>query len=286
MSVSTIVWFESGFLSCKTFIDLLYDAQILKYNFTAGVCTHGNLSINAILCYEIKVLLQNSQRVLRSKQPSLTRVNILGVTAYLFPAILYSGVFFRPSAFTWIVFGIGWLPILYAIHVTIFVWCHGYIPSTHGATPSAKATRELAFYFYRISGTFVGIWIPAMAIHLYGAFEGEDWPTFVAFILGAIQPIVTFCVILKKSDTKKYIVKLVTLSYLFSNWPCRCHWNDTRLDRNVKRRFSSILGFNVESTAEQADADGDARASRSAVGISDGGGGPGGDIEFGKRPNT
>jgi len=137
-----------------------------------------------------------------------------------------------------------------------------------------------------------------MSIHLYGAFAGEGWPTFVAFILGAIQPIVTFCVILKKSDTKKYIVKLVTLSYLFGNWPCRSHWNDTRLDRNGKRRFSSILGFNVEATAGQADVDGDDRASTcsdicaveaetttGAVGISDGDRGPGGDIEF-KRPNT
>ena len=106
-------------------------------------------------------------------------------------------------------------PIAYVIYVVIVVWHRGYIPPMYGTTPNERAMRELSLYFLRIVGVFFGVWIPTVVFSaLYGRPGETAWAPFASGLLSALQPIATFVAILMKTDAKKYILDLVTLSYL------------------------------------------------------------------------
>jgi len=127
---------------------------------------------------------------------------------------------------------------------------------------------------------------------------GQMWCAPFGGLLTSIQPIILFCVILKKSDAKKYIVELVTLSY------CNCHCNCVGgkvevVERDATTRIStSILGFDITVDDEDSDApNGDDRAitgmdvetaKDDVVGEAetDGEGGPGGDLESSKHSHA
>ena len=106
-------------------------------------------------------------------------------------------------------------PILYTCYVTFLIWLRGYIPSVNGATATDRAMRELAIYFRRIIVVFIVIWIPVGILANSPSWFGNSWGWVLAYWLAAIQPILTTCTILTKTDARKYIWDLVTLSYLF-----------------------------------------------------------------------
>lgn len=129
----------------------------------------------------------------------------------------------------------------------------------NGTSSNVRAARALAFYFYRILGTFFVVYIPGIILaHIpqCRALTG---------LLLSINPIATFCVIIKKSDVKRYIIELVTLSYVFSDCDCNCNFDCNWIgrkyeveERNIPRRVSStviVLGFEI--TEEEGDSDSD-----------------------------
>jgi len=113
---------------------------------------------------------------------------------------------------------------------------------------SARAARELAFYFYRICGAYILILIPAAIV----SFLGRLGSIPIAGLFVSINPIATFCVILKKSDARRYIVELVTLSCVFDN-----RNNVGRKDEVVERTaVATILGFDITEGEDDSDSPG------------------------------
>jgi len=194
-------------------------------------CT--NFYINAVICYEVLFLLRASRRAQRITQPSLTKVNLQVGAAFIMGTITAVSMYFLIYGETNAYMNENWekgamlsrifwpvyyilvgLPFLYSCYVTFLIWLRGYIPSVNGATASDRAMRELTIYFCRIIMVFIVIWIPVHLLQRWGAWFESSWVTVVIFWLLAIQPILTFCMILTKTDARKYIWDLVTLSYL------------------------------------------------------------------------
>lgn len=196
----------------------------------------ANLWINSIMCYEVLLLLKSRERAQRIEPPSLTRVTFQSFAAYFLSAILLVIFYFLYEAFEeainnenakesqtifnviycFVFLGI-FLPIGYVTYVFIVVWYRGYIPPINGTTPNERAMRELARYFFRIVGVFFGIWLPCVVFQLYADASGLAWPAFASAVVTAFQPIATSYVIAIKSDARKYIVDLLTLSYIFGD---------------------------------------------------------------------
>jgi len=102
-------------------------------------------------------------------------------------------------------------PLVYITCLSTFVWWRGYIPDINGSTLKGRAARKLFFYFLRIVLVFVVAWVPTFCLIFFGLH------VLVAYHIIAIQPIITFVMILTKPDAKKYIWDLITLSYLFDS---------------------------------------------------------------------
>ena len=152
-------------------------------------------------------------------------------------------------------------PFFYAIGVTIFVKCRGYMPSLNGSTTTARdrAIRGLAIYFFRIVIIFVLIWIPAGVLTVLTS-QFQEFPEIQVYLvlainlLYAIQPILTFWMIVGKDDVNKYIKDFVTLSCLPGK--CTCCRKDGAAD---EVEDVTILGFKFQDAddGEAIDANGD-----------------------------
>ena len=188
----------------------------------------ANMWINAVVAHQAFLLLQNSHRGQRIDQPSLTRVNLQGGSIVAFSVLL--GVFiyqgrihgfadFHTVTLPATVLVI--LPFCYVIRVTALVWWRGYLPNrkNNGSIrrPSDRAVRSLAIYLFRVTIVFVVIWGPAVVLYLVFHLLGNKICLQITYVLTAIQPIITFCMILTKPDVKKYVKDLVTLSCVFGN---------------------------------------------------------------------
>jgi len=194
----------------------------------------GNMWINAIICYQVLVMLQTSHSAGRIHQPSLLRA-ILGAGSVCVIIILVEvGFYFLADEMEqaqengdfdklWAGFvafmALGFLcsmpPFLYTLYVAFLIWWRGFIPATNGTTAIARAMRELAFFFFRIVSVFIALWFP---VHV---LTQNTWirtapPKWVGVMIGyfvIIQPILKFCMVLTKPDANKYIKNLVTMSY-------------------------------------------------------------------------
>jgi len=237
--------FRSRFYPAVVVAPPLNNDDLLNVELTIAcsyICT--NFYINAVICYEVLVLLRASRRAQRITQPSLTKVHLQVGAAFIIGTIAGVCIYFLQHAIlkaekngdnleksqmleiTSLIFVIlialmSGLPILYTFYVTFLIWLRGYIPSVNGATASDRAMRELAIYFRRIIMVFIGIWIPALILTMSPFWLDNTWGFVVGTWLVAIQPILTFCMILTKTDARKYIWDLVTLSYLFGDCACR-----------------------------------------------------------------
>ena len=191
--------------------------------------TVANLYLNAVISYEVLILLRNSHQTRRSNPPSLLKVTIQATVVYLF-AILASMVFYfivfgaseSDSAiskadstiilFNIVVFVV--VPFGAVGTVCTIIWWRGYLPSMNGISARDKAMRELACYFFRIIGVFIACW--AQGIIIASLVENYSWGFVVGGLFLAIQPIVSTGMAMTKSDVKKYIFDLITLSYVRS----------------------------------------------------------------------
>ena len=228
----------------------------------------GNVWINAIVSYQIFLLLRSSHRARRVKPLSLMRVNLECGAVYLLMTIFLIVVYFmhgglweallnsgfetftpRQLAMTYLGITLQWVPIIFVFGITILIWWRGYIPSMNGASPRDRAMRQLAFYFLRIIAVFLLLWIPALILQKYTYTSNEPWPLLVSQWLYSLQPILTVIMILTKDDVRTYILDLITLSYFFGD--CNC-WkkdealptegsNDAEVQTPAKR--VSILGY-------------------------------------------
>ena len=216
------------------FASLLLPVNQRDYSFDNRISypyVASNLWINAIICYQLLVLLKSSQRAQRIQQPSAKTVNLQIWTVYFFVTIcgvVLNRLFNAMNANTgnlqkqetlYVVANcfLGLMaapPFLYAIYVAFIIWWRGYIPSLKGATPRAKAMRQLAFYFFRIIAVFLGVWFPVYACLVLALTQQKYYLFAVAYWLTAAQPIFTFLVILTKSDTRTYVWDLVTFKYV------------------------------------------------------------------------
>jgi len=209
------------------------------------------------MCYQIKKLLETSHRRQRLNPPSLTLVSLQGAAAYLLPAIVYAGIFlFRAPNSVILVATAGnfWIPVLYILVVAFLIWWREYIPPINGPSASARAARALAFYFYRVLGTYFILYIPGCVLGRYPQC------TSITGLVVSINPIGTFCVIIKKSDVKRYIMELVTLPYVFSDCDCKCNFDCNWIGRKYEvgerdtpaRISASILGFDITEDEEDS----------------------------------
>ena len=220
----------------------------------------ANFWINAVIFYEVVILLKASKQARRITQPSLKRVNLQGGGVIL-GSILHGIFYYYNLLYGWVnPDGVGsialYVPIVYVFGTTIFVVWRGYVPSigtrrntatsttsTGSLTPINRAIRGLAFYFLRILLVFVFLWLPGVVLGAFALREVDSYSGMVLSlllaILLAIQPIVSFCMILTKPDVKQYIWDLVNLSYFRKDrGRASCYSGKTQLGVNQETNTS------------------------------------------------
>ena len=73
-----------------------------------------------------------------------------------------------------------------------------------------------SWYFFRIIVVFNLIWLPGMFLVIFGGTERTYYYNLamIGYLFCGIQPIVSTCLAMMKSDVRKYTIDLITLSYL------------------------------------------------------------------------
>ena len=257
--------------------DIFYGFLIWEQGFT-GPYMYANMFLNAIISYQVLALLRSSQEVRRIDPPTLKMVNLQAAIGIFISVVGGLGVYYIVEFLLraiesgnlervkildlvfWAILVVMFSPpLVYVAYVSILIWWRGYIPSKNG-TLRDKAMRELALYFYRIIGVFYGFWVPVLLINTYASFSGRDWLSVLVTFLGSLQPLATTSVILTKSDTRKYILDLVTLSYFSGN----CTLGTTKNCQSKKTKRTKPSGMSAPdasanaNVAASADANADA----------------------------
>jgi len=225
--------FNPGFRTVTVSEWKTFDANDLIEVIFATACTVSNLYLNAVVSYEVLILLRNSHQTRRSAPPSLLKVTLQAAAVYSF-AILVSIIFclmyiasskaekkgdadkfssLANGSYKFFVVSI-MLPIIFVCSVCIIIWCRGYMPSMNGMSVRDRAMRELAWYFFRIIAVFFACWVPGIVCYVYSNSNRVSWGFQVALILGAIQPTLSTAMAMTKSDVRKYVFDLLTLSYV------------------------------------------------------------------------
>jgi len=181
----------------------------------------ANMWINAVICYEIMALLNSSKQHIKRASPTLTKVNLEAGSVVLLLLIIaisfhytndYSGLDIEDSLIKCLS-AMAYIPFFYVVYVSFRV--RRFVKSLGDSSARDFGMRQLAIYFMRIVGVYIVVWIPNTLILLllyFGANLGY-WAILVVFALMAIQPILTFMVILTKEDANNYIVDLLTFKY-------------------------------------------------------------------------
>ena len=258
-----------GRIMNQTFSPKLYPDVVAPSDIYFGVNLKGaleapyvaaNMWLNAFIAYQVLLLLQTSQRAQRTNQPSISRVNAqagaVGLISVLFGCLVYvlmdaaqmaanSGNYQKNQRLMMSLGGMValWflLPFGYVLYVAFIIWKRGYLPCLNSnVTSSDKALRELAFYFFRIVGVFVGIYLPAGLLGVYALATGPKKATVIGYCLVAIQPLVTTCVILTKSDARKYLLDLITLSCCRNEHTTMLKKNDTNTGAQQSKSTESF----------------------------------------------
>jgi len=191
----------------------------------------ANFYLNAFVAYEVLTLLRNSRQVRRSNPPSISKVTLQAAAVVSFAILVSITYYFTCSAalkaenngdyerssnldlvriIMLNVVVLCLLPIGFFTSVCITIWRHGLMPSISGTSLRDKALRELAWYFFRIIAVFGACWIPFVIINSVGG----TWRFSVAFLTLAMQQILSTSVAMTKSDVRKHIIDLLTLSYV------------------------------------------------------------------------
>merc|ERR1712238_234110 len=107
-------------------------------------------------------------------------------------------------------------PIGYFLYIWITIICRGFMPSV------SKKTKQLVWFFFRIVVVFCLIWLPGMCLLIMGLAQMVHssskffavWYIPGGLIFVGLQPIVSTCMAMTKADVKKYVIELITLSYI------------------------------------------------------------------------
>jgi len=194
------------------------DMHILKSHEGSLIvaCSTANLFLNAVVSYEVFGLLRDCHQTKVNSPPSLKKVTLQATAVYIFATIVFSIHFFKSSlsdTATWCFFSVTYfLPIGFVICVAVTIWARGFIPSATGRM------KELTFYFLRIVVIFCVIWIPGSLLLFLGQYNDDLFYRVYAiyFLCCAIESILSNCMVLTKSDVRKYIFDLITFSYIRS----------------------------------------------------------------------
>ncbi len=218
------------YLVYSAFVDLIFPVSfMINSEFPLEAALHGNLWINAIIVYQVLVLLRASKQSKRINQPSLMKVNLQAGSVIVGMILLTVIPMLVPTSYTVLIsiwYGLYFIPIIFVIGVTIFVKYKDYLPPSNGTAPRDKAVRGLALFFFRVILVFLVIWIPIMALTMVNIFtnlESSDQFRYdcttnsASMFLIGFQPILNFFLISTKPDVKKYIKDLVTLTYIFGD---------------------------------------------------------------------
>jgi len=198
----------------------------------------GNCWINGIISYKVVSLLKASKSVQRIVQPSTYRVTLEACAVYGvmgLSALGFHYLFKINISACWVVWiGLIMPPCLYILYAPITVWRNKYLPpletilwrSSSTEQLRDRAIRELALYFFRIIAAYCVTVAPGIFLWRYGYYQvyqasiggsGSDWGVFGLTVCLMLQMIVSSGFVLNKSDVRKYVWDLVTLSYVFKN---------------------------------------------------------------------
>ncbi len=209
----------------------------------------ANMWINAVICYEVWALLKSSEQHKKRASPTLKQVNLeAGSVFFLLITIAisfyytneYSGLDVEDSLMKCIS-GMAYIPFFYIAYVSIRA--RKFVRSLGNSAVVDSGMRQLSIFFMRIVGVFILVWIPTTIILLLIYF-GSNFGyriVMIVFVLMALQPIMTFVVILTKEDVKKYILDLLMFRYCRHNErPTSVFGSSTTSStRTTKGKFSS-----------------------------------------------
>jgi len=224
-----LVWCMYGVIVRGLYINQVYVPNASATSTTMGIAyLAGNFWINAIILYEVFLLLKTSKIIQRKNPPSLTRLNLQGLAVYTVVVVygLLVGLYFIPKGDLVIFYVVNFVmtgpPLFYVAGLPFWIWWYSYLPantnlhdsvmrtSTGKRTVRDKAIRNMALYFFRVVFVFVILFFP-VSIFMFIVKPWRIWPGYVNECILAIQPTVTFVFLLTKPDVKKYILDLVTL---------------------------------------------------------------------------
>jgi hypothetical protein len=195
-------------------------------------CSTANLWMNAVVAHAVFDLLKKSHQGVRVKPPAMKKATIQAAVVYCYALIIFFAHYYldgnedinmtTAAPVIYFMLSAGF-PIIYLCYVCIVIWYRGLVPSLGGRL------REVSLYFFRIIVIFLVIWLPSIALMLWNGpvrtrdlvqFERESvtkQPHFSLYpaglLLCAIQSIVSTVMALTKTDVRKCVMDLLTLSY-------------------------------------------------------------------------
>jgi len=244
---------------------------VLRESTIVLSCACANLYLNAIVAYEVLVLLTDSFQRKHHTPPSIKRVTLQASLVYVITIIIslvhfYGGkkllsddddnleyvlgsLILELVISLVFVFGI---PLAYLIYVCIVIWRKKLMPDVEGRL------KELAYFFFRIILVFVVFWLPGMSLvimsHLgdYFPIPYEGIFAVIGLIFCGLQPVGSFIMAMTKSDVKKYVIKLVTLSYC-QHYYCNCCSKSKQNDSQDQSEAEVEAEAEVELTGEMSE---------------------------------
>jgi hypothetical protein len=102
--------------------------------------------------------------------------------------------------------------------IQLFRWVNTTLVSKHIILTTSLPFPFLYFqvwYFLRIFVVFYGIWLPGMGLLVAGAAKQYEYANLICigYLFCGIQPIVSTCMAMSKSDVRQYTLDVITLSY-------------------------------------------------------------------------
>jgi hypothetical protein len=198
-------------------------------------CSTANLWMNALIANAVFELLKDTHKGIRVKPPTIKKATVRGIIVYIYALIIFFAHYFLDgninmtiAAPIYFMLSAGF-PIIYLCYVCIIIWYRGLVPSLGGRL------REISLYFFRIIVVYLVVWLPSIALMLTtGPVRTRDLFDFTkltdesstekhderknclypaGLLLCAIQTIVSAGMALTKTDVRKYVIDLLTLSY-------------------------------------------------------------------------
>jgi hypothetical protein len=210
------------------------DAVIVPFDYAIVLgCSTANLWMNAVIANAVFELLKDTHKGIRVKPPTIKKATVRGIIVYIYALIIFFAHYYLDgninmtiAAPIYFMLSAGF-PIIYLCYVCIIIWYRGLVPSLGGRL------REISLYFFRIIVVYLVVWLPSIALMLTtGPVRSRDFIKLTeesstenlyeernvflypaGLLLCAIQAIVSTGMALSKTDVRKYVIDLLTLSY-------------------------------------------------------------------------